>query len=118
MKQSIKIGLLILGLIACVSACIKLESTDANAETNAPKSKPERFNAEGVGRAGLNGIYVITDPKTQCQYIVMYENGITPRVYSDGIQVCGESTYPNGEHSVTTDADGFPSNEFSKNIPE
>ena len=94
MKQSIKTSLLILGLIACVSACIKLESADAQAETDALKSKPERFGVEHVG----DGIRIITDPKTECQYVALKAGGITPRMHSDGIQVCGESTYPNGEH--------------------
>lgn len=98
MKQSVKTALLILGLIACISACIKLESTDAQAETNAPKSKPEQFGVEHVGRVSSGSITVITDPKTQCQYIAVRDSGITPRMHSDGIQVCGESTYPNGEH--------------------
>lgn len=98
MKQSIKAALLIVGLIACISACIKLESTDAQAETNAPKTEPESFGVEYVGRVSSGNITVITDPKTQCQYIAIYEGGITPRMHSDGIQVCGKSTYPNGEH--------------------
>lgn len=79
-------------------------------EDTASKFIVEKF--EGVS------VSLVTDKLTGCEYILTFIGGITPRMYSDGIQVCGQSTYPNGEHSVTTDADGFPSNEFSKNIPE
>lgn len=98
MKQSIKAALLILAFIGCVSACIKLESTEAGASTNAPKSQPESFGIEDMGTTTLRGIHVITDPKTKCQYILVTDSGITPRMHSDGIQVCGDMTYPNGEH--------------------
>lgn len=44
----------------------------------------------------FNGGKLLTDNVTGCQYISEYNVGITPRMYSDGIQVCGQSTYPNG----------------------
>lgn len=42
-------------------------------------------------------VSLVTDKLTGCEY-VLSTSGITPRMYSDGIQVCGQSTYPNGEH--------------------
>lgn len=96
MKQSLKAAFIILALTAGVSACIKLASDDAEASTNAPKSKPMSFGVEHVGSATTYSIHVITDPKTKCEYISVGDS-ITPRMYSDGIQVCGDSTYPNGE---------------------
>lgn len=55
---------------------------------------PTEFTSEGIGQ-----ITLITDNVTGCQYLIdAYRGGITPRMYSDGIQVCGQSTYPNGEH--------------------
>lgn len=66
----------------------------------------------------FNGGRLLTDNVTGCQYISEYNVGITPRMYSDGIQVCGQSTYPNGEHEVSMDSDGFPPNVYSKNTPE
>ena len=52
------------------------------------------FTSENMG-----SITLITDNVTGCQYLIgLMDGGITPRMYSDGIQVCGQSTYPNGEH--------------------
>lgn len=87
MKQSIKIGLLILGLIACVSACIKLEATDAQAAGSSPEINPVPATRITTERVGM-GIYVLTDNETGCQYISSKDGGIVPRMYSDGIQVC------------------------------
>ena len=69
--------------------------------TNATASKPivkEAIQSEFTSE-GMTGITLITDNVTGCQYLRdAYRGGITPRMYSDGIQVCGQSTYPNGEH--------------------
>ena len=59
-------------------------------EDTASKFIVEKF--EGVS------VSLVTDKLTGCEYILTSIGGITPRMYSDGIQVCGQSTYPNGEH--------------------
>lgn len=43
-------------------------------------------------------VSIVTDKLTGCEYVYTQSGGITPRMYSDGIQVCGQHTYPNGEH--------------------
>jgi hypothetical protein len=45
-------------------------------------------------------ISLVTDKLTGCEYVYTQSGGITPRMYSDGIQVCGPNTYPNGDHST------------------
>jgi hypothetical protein len=59
-----------------------------------PESKftVERFEGHSVT--------LITDKLTGCEYVSTNGISITPRMYSDGIQVCGQSTYPNGEHDA------------------
>ena len=59
-------------------------------EDTASKFIVEKF--EGVS------VSLVTDKLTGCEYVLTSIGGITPRMYSDGIQVCGQSTYPNGEH--------------------
>lgn len=59
-------------------------------ENTASKFVVEKF--EGVS------VSLVTDKLTGCEYVLTFIGGITPRMYSDGIQVCGQSTYPNGEH--------------------
>jgi hypothetical protein len=61
-------------------------------EDTSSKFIVERF--EGVS------ISLVTDKLTGCEYVYTQSGGITPRMYSDGIQVCGPNTYPNGDHST------------------
>ena len=70
-----------------------LNAMSVDAAPASPIKVVAEFTSEDVG-----SVYLLTDNVTGCQYIREYTGGITPRMYSDGIQVCGQSTYPNGEH--------------------
>mgnify|MGYP003476040647 CR=1 FL=1 len=91
MKTSRDILILVLAFALGVIWMVWLQTPSDDTEPK-PIDTPE-FTVEY-----FNGGRLLTDNVTGCQYISEYNVGITPRMYSDGIQVCGQSTYPNGEH--------------------
>ena len=85
---ALSVGLLIFSVLKVASL------TNATAPIPVVKEVIQsEFTSEDMGN-----VYLITDNLTGCQYIKPYNGNALPRMYSDGIQVCGQSTYPNGEH--------------------
>lgn len=93
MKVLIDVLTLTLAFACGVAFMAWLSSPPASVEPAAPVLVVSEFTSEDMGK-----VVLVTDNVTGCQYIRGYNSSITPRMYSDGIQVCGQHTYPNGEH--------------------
>ena len=96
------IGILITVLsiiFAAVSTVVFIGLMDYNKRTVAKPNTEisvigENTDSKIIVENTGTGFSVVTDKLTGCEYI-SNSSGITPRMYSDGIQVCGQSTYPN-----------------------
>lgn len=96
-QQNVKLVVLILSIIALVSTCAWMESSNATTheqlKTDAavlagvqPKIQLERVGQLAIGK----GIYLMTDLESGCQYFITLDGGhIVPRMMSNGDkQVC------------------------------
>jgi hypothetical protein len=104
-----------IAILFLVSGCIAQEdkqpvSTDEVLDHDSGKTDAEvtkQWTFERIGEFGGRSVYLATDPLTQCQYVMYWQGGITPRNYSDQVQVCGDPAY-DGELHPNIQTDNFP----------
>lgn len=92
---------LVCTFIAGVLFTAWLHSPAPAAAISTSEAKPQTEFTSVKISSGYLSVYLLTDSLTKCEYLYNSDGGMTPRMHSDGIQVCGTNTYPNGEADFT-----------------